>query len=138
MKKEVIKLQFDKIKVSSRTTHLFGMLKASTGIGSEVWGRLSICISIKQKGIPNPDEYNKDGTNFLPSHLFFYDDKLYLALMINRLKQDRLDPKLYLNEMTRAHLNRGAISLKQRINNLFDIYKFMDEMNVCKLQQNNG
>ena len=88
--------------------------------------------------IPNPDEYNKDGTNFLPSNLFFYDDKLYLALMINRLKQDRLDPKLYLNEMTRAHLNRGAISLKQRINNLFDIYRFMDEMNACKLQQNNG
>ena len=124
--------------MSSRTTHLFGMLKSSTGIGAESWGRLSICISIKQKGIPNPDEYNKDGTNFLPSQLFFHDDKLYLALMINRLRQDHLDPELYLNDMTRAHLNRGAIALKQRISGLFDIYKFMDEMNVCKLQQNNG
>ena len=114
------------------------MLKTSTGIGPEAWGRLSICISIKQKGIPNPDEYNKDGTNFLPSHLFPHDDKLYLALMIHRLRKDRLDPKLYLNDMTRAHLNRGAISLKQRINNLFDMYKFMDEMKVCKLQQNEG
>ena len=123
--------------MSSRTTHLFGMLKSSTGIGAESWGRLSICISIKQKGIPNPDEYNKDGSNFLPSQLFFHDDKLYLALMINRLRQDHLDPELYLNDMTRAHLNRGAIALKQRINNLFDVYKFMDEMNVCKLQQNN-
>ena len=70
-------------------------------------------------------------------HLFFHDDKLYLALMINRLRQDHLDPELYLNDMTRAHLNRGAIALKQRISNLFDIYKFMDEMNVCKSQQNN-
>ena len=124
-------MQFDKIKASSRTTHLFGMLKTSTGIGPEAWGRLSICISIKQKGIPNPDEYNKDGTNFLPSQLFSNDDKLYLALMIHRLRKDRLDPKLYLNDMTRAHL-------KQRISSLFDIYRFMDEMKVCKLQQNDG
>ena len=131
-------MQFDKIKASSRTTHLFGMLKTSTGIGPEAWGRLSICISIKQKGIPNPDEYNKDGTNFLPSQLFSNDDKMYLALMIHRLRKDRLDPKLYLNDMTRAHLNRGAISLKQRISSLFDIYRFMDEMKVCKLQQNDG
>ncbi len=109
------------------------MLKTRTGIDSEAWGRLSICISIKQKGIPNPDEYNKKGTEFLPSELFIYDDKIYLALMIHRLRQDKLDPKLYLTEMTRAHLNRGAISLKQRINDLSDVYGFMKEMNVCEL-----
>lgn len=123
-------MEFDKIKISSRSTHLFGMLKNSTGVGSEAWARTSICLSIKQKGIPNPDEYNSDGSEFLPSKLFDYKEKLYLALMINRLKHDRLDPEVYLNEMTRAHLNRGAISLKQRISNLFDMYRFMDEMKV--------
>ncbi|WOV92925.1 MAG: DndE family protein [Candidatus Nitrosoabyssus spongiisocia] len=125
-------MQFDKIKVSSRTTHLFGMLKNSTGIGSESWGRLSLCLSIKQKGIPNPDEYNKSGTEFLPSQLFFPNYNMYLALMINRLRQDNLNPKLYLTEMTRSHLNRGAISVKQRINNMFDIYNFLTEMQVAE------
>ena len=108
------------------------MLKNSTGIGSESWGRLSLCLSIKQKGIPNPDEYNKSGTEFLPSQLFFPNYNMYLALMINRLRQDNLNPKLYLTEMTRSHLNRGAISVKQRINNMFDIYNFLTEMQVAE------
>ena len=106
------------------------MLKTSTGVGPEAWARVSICLSIKQKGIPNPDEYNTDGTEFAPSSLFAADEKTYLALMINRLKQDKLDPETYLSEMTRAHLNRGAISLKQRIDNVTDIYSLMDEMNI--------
>ena len=122
-------MQFENIRVSSRSTHLFGMLKGTTGIGPEAWARLSICISIRQKGIPNPHEYNKDGSEFTPSRLFSTtDEKLYLALMTNRLKNDKLNPETYLCEMTRAHLNRGAISLKQRINNRFDIYMFVNEM----------
>lgn len=121
-------MYLEKIRASSRTTHLFGMLKTSTGIGPEAWARLSICLSLRQKGIPNPDEYNKEGSEFTSSRLFPTDEKMYLALILYRLKQDGLDPKIYLNEMTRAHLNRGAISLKQRVNSLFDIYGFLNEM----------
>ena len=110
------------------------MLKTTTGIGPEAWARLSICLSLRQKGIPNPDEYNKEGSEFAPSRLFPVDEKIYLALMINRLRQDKLDPETYLSEMVRAHLNRGAISLKQRINNLFDVYGFLDEMKAGTVQ----
>ena len=110
------------------------MLKTTTGIGPEAWARLSICLSLRQKGIPNPDEYNKEGSEFTQSRLFPVDEKIYLALMINRLRQDKLDPETYLSEMVRAHLNRGAISLKQRINNLFDVYGFIDEMKAGTVQ----
>jgi len=125
-----VSLHFSKFRASTRTTHTFGMLKTSTSINAEAWARISICLSIKQKGIPNPDEYNKEGTLFSPSELFGGDERIYLALMINRLRQDRLDPAIYLAEMTRAHLNRGAISLKQRVNSLTDIYDLMNEMNI--------
>ena len=104
------------------------MLRGTTGVGPEAWARIAICMSIKQKGIPNPDEYNTDGTEFTPSKLFSFDENLYLALMINRLKHDKLDPETYLHEMTQAHLNRGAISLKQRVGELVDIYRFVNEM----------
>ena len=127
-------MHLEKINASSRTTHLFGMLKTSTGIGPEAWARLSICMSLRQKGIPNPDEYNMEGSEFSPSRLFPTDEKLYMSLLINRLRQDGLDPKTYLSEMTRAHLNRGAISLKQRINSLFDVYGFLDEMKPRSVQ----
>ena len=106
------------------------MLKGSTNIGPGAWARLSICMSIKQKGMPNPDEYNTDGSELAPSKLFPYNQNLYLALMINRLKQDKLDPETYLNEMTRAHLNRGAISIKQRVNKPTDIYNLVEAMGV--------
>ena len=123
-------MQLARVKASTRTTHAFGMLKTATGIGPEAWARISICISIKQKGIPNPDEYNKGGTDFSPSNLFAGDEKIYLALITNRLKQDGLDPETYMNEMIRAHLNRGAISLKQRVSQIIDAYSMMDEMGV--------
>ena len=47
--------------------------------------------------------------------------------MINRLKKDELDPELYLNNMTRAHLNRGVIALEPRINHLSDFYELVKE-----------
>ena len=43
-----------------------------------------------------------------------------MALMLDRLKKDRLDPELYLNKMTRAHLNRGSAILFPRIQELTD------------------
>lgn len=106
------------------------MLRTSTGIGPEAWARTSICMSLMQKGIPNPDEYNKEGSEFSPGRLFEDMDSIYLALMVSRLRQDELDPDLYLTEMTRAHLNRGAISLKRRVNRISDLYRFMEEMGI--------
>ncbi|PJB97500.1 MAG: DUF1832 domain-containing protein, partial [Nitrosopumilales archaeon CG_4_9_14_0_8_um_filter_34_10] len=56
---------------------------------------------------------------------------IYLALMINRLKRDKLDPEIYLNKMMRAHLNRGAMALLPRINDLSDFYELVrEERNV--------
>lgn len=123
-------MRFENVRTSSRTTHLFGMLRASTGIGPEAWARASICLSLLQKGIPNPDEYNKEGSEFSPERLFEGMDSIYLALVVNRLRQDGLDPDSYLAEMTRAHLNRGAVSLKQRVDRISDLYRFMEEMGI--------
>lgn len=126
--KERKKLKFNNIRTSSRSSHLFGLLKSHTGLNPNIIARFCICLSIKQRGIPNPDEYNKDGSDFAPRVLFGDDEPLYLALMINRLKHDKLDPKYHLNEMTRAHLNRGLVSLRQRINNISDFGHLVMEM----------
>jgi len=123
-------LKFGRIRVSSRTTHIFGVLKTSTGLTPNILARFAICLSIKQQGIPNPDEYNRDGSEFAPAVLFGEHEQMYAALMINRLLHDKLDVQHYLDEMTRAHLNRGAIGLKQRINDLSDFYDLVKEENV--------
>lgn len=113
-------VKWNNIRVSTRCTHLFSMIKISTGMPSGVLARFALCLSLGQRGMPNPDEYNKEGSTLVPSEIFGVNEQIYLALVLNRLRADRLDPETYLGEMTRAHINRGAIGLKQRINKLSD------------------
>jgi len=84
-------------------------------------------MSLKDPSIPNPDEFNQEGSILTPDVLFGEYEQIYLALMLNRLKQDKLDPELYLHKMTRAHLNRGTIALSPRINDLSDFYELVKE-----------
>lgn len=56
----------------------------------------------------------------LLSVLFREHENVYMALMINRLHKDNLDPKEYLYRMTRVHFNRGAAELFPRIQDISD------------------
>ncbi len=118
------------IKVSTRSTHLLGTLKSQTGLTPNILARFALCLSLRQRGIPNPDEYNRGGSDFTSAVLFGEHESIYQALMINRLKKDKLDVETYLDEMIRAHLNRGIISLKQRVEDLSDFYELVKEARV--------
>jgi DNA sulfur modification protein DndE len=96
------------------------MLKHKTGLGVNVLARYGLCLSLKDPSIPNPEEFDEKGMEILPSVLFGENENIYMALMLERLSKDNLDPKLYLHKMTRAHLNRGAAALFPRINDLSD------------------
>ena len=103
-----------------RSQKLLGQLKHKTGLGINVMARYALCLSLKDPSIPNPDEFDEKGLEILPSILFGEHENIYLALMLDRLKHDNLDPELYLHKMTRAHLNRGATALFPRIHDLSD------------------
>lgn len=113
-------MQFNRFRFSSRTQNLYGMLKHKTGLGVNVLARYGMCLSLKDPSIPNPEEFDEKGMEILPSVLFGDNENVYMALMLQRLAKDNLDPKLYLQKMTRAHLNRGAAALFPRINDLSD------------------
>jgi DNA sulfur modification protein DndE len=120
MKMELKKLQFSRYRFSIRTQNLLGQLKHKTGLGANVLARYAFCLSLKDPSIPNPDEYDEKGMEILPSVMFGEHENIYLALMIDRLNKDGLDPEEYLHRMTRAHLNRGATALFPRIHDLSD------------------
>ncbi|PHY08249.1 MAG: DNA sulfur modification protein DndE [Nitrosarchaeum sp.] len=113
-------MQFSRVRFSYRTQILYGMLKHKTGLGVNVLARYGLCLSLKDPSIPNPEEFDETGMEILPSILFGDNENLYMALMLDRLSKDGLDPKLYLHKMTRAHFNRGAAALFPRINDLSD------------------
>ena len=120
-------MKFSRVITSTRTTHHLGVMKIKTGLTPNILLRFALCMSLKDPSIPNPDEFNQDGSILTPNVLFGEYEPIYLALMLNRLKQDKLDPELYLQKMTRAHLNRGIISLSPRINDLSDFYELTKE-----------
>ena len=120
-------MQFSQITISTRCTNMLSSLKHKTGLTPNISLRFAICMSLKDRSVPNPDEFNKGGSKLEPDVLFGKHEQIYLALMLNRLKVDRLDPELYLNEMTRAHLNRGVIALLPRINDLSNFYELVKE-----------
>lgn len=119
-------MKFNRIRFSSRTQNLYGQLKYKTGLSTNVLARYGLCLSLNDPSIPNPDEFDEKGMEILPSVLFGNDEKLYMSLMIQRLKQDQIPVnEKTLNNMTRAHLNRGAGALHPRINDLSDFYEII-------------
>ena len=113
-------MQFNRYRFSIRSQNLFSQLKHRTGLGINVLARYALCLSLKDPSIPNPDEFDERGMDILPSVLFGEHENIYMALMLDRLHRDKLDPELYLHKMTRAHLNRGATALFPRIHELSD------------------
>ncbi len=111
-------LQFSRIHTSQRCRGILSNLKIKTGLTPNILSRFGICLSLKDPSVPNPEEFDELGTEFLPLVLFGEHEKLFLALMIDRLHRDGLDPEKYLNIMLRAHLNRGVYSLVARIHSL--------------------
>ena len=111
-------MQFSRIHTSQRCRGILSNLKIKTGLTPNILSRFGICLSLKDPSIPNPEEFDELGTEFLPLVLFGEHEKLFLALMIDRLHRDGLDPEKFLNIMLRAHLNRGVYSLVSRIHSL--------------------
>ena len=83
-------------------------MRVRTSLTPNILLRFAFCMSLKDPSIPNPDEFDEKGMELLPSVLFGEHENIYMALMLDRLHKDKLDPELYLHKMTRAHLNRGA------------------------------
>ena len=114
-------LQFSRIHTSQRCRGILANLKIKTGLTPNILSRFGICLSLKDPSVPNPEEFDENGTEFLPLVLFGEHEKLFLALMIDRLHRDGLNPEKYLNIMLRAHLNRGVYSLLSRVYGLSGI-----------------
>ena len=120
-------MKFDRIKLSNRSQQLLGSMKKKTGLTPNILARFALCMSIKERSIPNPDEFDQGGSELSPEVLFGDFEQMYHTLMINRLDNDKLDYEKYLNTMARAHINRGVIALSPRINDLSDFYELVKE-----------
>jgi len=77
--------------------------------------------------MPNPDEFDEHGPEINASVLFGDHEPMFMALMLERLHREKLDPEIYLHKMMRAHFNRGVIALGPRLNDLSNFYELVKE-----------
>lgn len=103
-----------------RAQNLFSQMKSKTGLNINILARHGLGLSLNDNSIPNPQEYDEKGMELLPSVLFGEHEKMFHVVFLTRLQKDKLDPQLYLQDMMRAHLNRGAGLLFPRISDLSD------------------
>ena len=120
-------LRFNRLKMSYRSQNLMGQLKKKTGLTPNVLGRFAICLSLNDPSLPNPDEFDENGSEIHPSVLFGEHDDMFMALMRQRLEEDGLDPGRYLSRMVRAHFNRGTIALFARIQDISDVEQVIQQ-----------
>lgn len=122
-----MKLSFNRIKISNQASVRLSILKGRTGLTPNILCRIGLCLSLSDPSIPNPQEYDDDGQEFNRYTLTGELDVLFIALMKERLLQDGLDPIEDLLSQFKAHLNRGAITLFDKVKYFGDIIELLPE-----------
>lgn len=124
-------MQLNKIRVSEDVDQKLKMLKGKTGLTPNLLCRIGFCLSLREPDIPNPSAYDENSNReFNRYTLTGAWDNLFVSLLSQRCAKDGLLIPEDLEEYFRAHLNRGVILLFQRVKNLDDLCRLIEEVNV--------
>jgi DNA sulfur modification protein DndE len=96
------------------------MLKGRTGLTPNILCRIGFCLSLRDPIVPKPENYDEEGQEINRYTLTGEWDKFFIALMKERLLKDGLNINSDLFPQLRAHMNRGAISLYDRVKTIED------------------
>ena len=115
-------MKLNRIYVSEDARHKLSILKRRTGLLPNVLCRLGLSLSLTEPGIPKPEDYPADGSEFNRYTLMGEWDSLIVALLKERCAVDGLDlDDDNLIKQFRAHLNRGVGLLYGRVKGLSDL-----------------
>lgn len=112
---------FNRITIGNDATNRLKMLKANTGMTPNYLCRIGFCYSLNEPRPPNPEEYDNEGQTFNRYTLLGEHDALYMALLKERLIQEKKDPEEDLYDEFVAHLNRGVIRVHGNVSDLTDL-----------------
>ena len=63
-------MKFSNITLSEHSKFLLGKLRGKTELTPNLLARFAICLSLKDRSIPNPSAYDKEGQTIEPDILF--------------------------------------------------------------------
>jgi len=118
-------MSFNRIRISKSATVRLSMLKGRTALTPNILCRIGMCLSLSDPTIPDPQRYDENGQEFNRYTLTGEWDVFFMALLRERLLHDGLDLEKDLLPQFRAHLNRGAIALFDKVKDLGDLYELL-------------
>ena len=115
-------MKLNRINVSEDSRNKLSILKGRTGLLPNVLCRLGLSLSLMETGIPKPEDYPTDGSEFNRYTLMGEWDSLIVALLKERCSADGLElDNDSLVKQFRGHLNRGVGLLYGRVKGLSDL-----------------
>ena len=115
-------MKLNRIHVSEDSRNKLRILKGRTGLLPNVLCRLGLSLSLMEPGIPKPEDYTTDGSEFNRYTLMGEWDPLIVVLLKERCAADGLplDNDSLVKQFL-AHLNRGVELLYARVRGLSDL-----------------
>lgn len=113
-------LKFNRIKVSRSSTSKLSVLKKRTGLTPNLLCRLGLCLSLEVRGLPALD-FDEDGAEFNRYTLLGELDDVFVALFIERMRNDNLSSDVEVMTHFKAHINRGVTMLHSRFKMITDL-----------------
>lgn len=124
------KLNLNRIRVCEAVDQRLRYLKARTGLTPNILCRFGFCLSLNEPGIPDPKNYKENSNReFNRYTLTGQWDSLFIALLKERCMEDGI-PENEFEEQFRAHLNRGVLLLGQRVKNVEDINRLVQNFRI--------
>lgn len=122
-------MRFNKLILDQQVTKKLSILKGRTGLTPNILCRYGLILSLKDPINPDPSLYKQDGQELM-RHILLGDlDTILIALFKQRIYKDKMDlnnEKLML-DLFRAHINRGAELLYNRVKDLKDLYTLFNK-----------
>jgi DNA sulfur modification protein DndE len=115
-------MKMNKVVLSNEASERLRQLKGRTGLTPNLLGRIGFCLSLSELAVPDPTTYPEEQREFNRYTLLGEWDDLYIALLRQRLFEDRI-PDEQIEAQFRAHLHRGIISLSRIAKSLPDVLR---------------
>jgi DNA sulfur modification protein DndE len=114
-------LRTKRLKFSREADNWLRVMKSRTSITPNLLCRLGFCSSLEEKGTPDPAKYPEDSDREINRYTLLGElESVLVALLRQRLLQEGVD-LARMDDMFRAHMNRGVILLAGRLKGLDDL-----------------
>jgi DNA sulfur modification protein DndE len=120
-------LRLKRLTFSKEADNWLRVLKSRTGITPNILCRIGLCLSLEERGVPDPAKYPEDSDREINRYTLLGEyEGVLLALLRQRLARDGATPAI-LDDSFRAHMNRGVVILAGRMKGLDDLHGLITE-----------